>query len=140
MTLRSCNGGYPHDEEQPRPDYVQQLGDTQTLYWGLPITLRQLAINANRWHPIRLPSVKAARCFDDGELDFVFIDAEHSYEAAKTDIATWWPKLRPGGLLIGHDYHRKRFPGVCRAVDEFAERERLSVLRKGQTVWSIQKP
>lgn len=46
-----------------------------------------MAANANHWHPIRLPSVKAARCFDDSELDFVFIDAENSYEAAKADIA-----------------------------------------------------
>ena len=120
-----------------RPDHVQQLADTQTLYWGLPIALRHLGINASRWHPIRLPSTKAARCFDDGELDFVFIDAEHSYEAVKADIEAWWRKLRRGGLLIGHDYDPARFPGVCRAVDEFAEPKQRRIVRAGHSVWAI---
>ena len=80
---------YRSDAEQSRPDHVQQISDTQTLHWGLPIALRTLGVNARRWHPIRLPSVKAARCFEDGELDFVFIDGEHSYEAAKADIEAW---------------------------------------------------
>ena len=70
------------DSEQSRPDHVQQISDTQTLHWGLPIALRTLGVNTRRWHLIRLPSVKAARCFEDGELDFVFIDGEQSYEAA----------------------------------------------------------
>ena len=130
---------FPSDAEQPRPDHIQQLGDTQTLYWGLPIALRHLVINANRWHPIRLPSVKAARCFDDGELDFIFIDANHRYEAVKADIETWWPKVRHGGLLIGHDYEPKRFPGVCRAVDEFSKEIQQAVIHKDHAVWSLQK-
>jgi len=86
-----------------------------------------------------LPSVKAARCFDDGELDFVFIDADHSYQATKSDITAWWPKLRPGGLLIGHDYNPDRFPGVCRAIDEFAQQKQPSINRRAHTVWSIQR-
>ncbi len=119
---------YPADAEQSRPDHVQQLGDTKTLYWGLPIALRHLAVNANRWHPIRLPSVKAARCFEDRELEFVFIDGNHSYETVKADIEAWWPKIRNGGLLIGHDYDPKRFPGVCRAVDAFAESQQARIV------------
>jgi hypothetical protein len=128
---------YPADTEQSRPDHVQQLGDTKTLYWGLPIALRHLAVNASRWHPIRLPSVNAARCFDDGELDFVFIDGEHSYEAVKADIEAWWPKIRTGGVLVGHDYDPERFPGVCRAVDEFAESNQAGIIRPGHSVWAI---
>lgn len=55
---------------------------------------------------------------DDGELDFVFIDADHSYEAVKADIAAWTPKVRKGGWVLGHDWNEKRFPGVVRAVTE----------------------
>jgi len=98
-----------------------------------------MSVNASRWHPIRLPSVKAAGCFEDAELDFVFIDAEHSYEAVRADISAWWPKLRPGGMLIGHDYNPERFPGVCRAADEFAQQTQQSINRRAHTVWSIQK-
>jgi predicted O-methyltransferase YrrM len=54
----------------------------------------------------------------DGSMDFVFIDADHSYEAVKLDIAKWAPKVKPGGWLGGHDYHPRKFPGVVKAVSE----------------------
>jgi hypothetical protein len=69
-------------------------------------------------------SLEAAAWLEDASLDFVFIDADHSYEAVKADIAAWWPKLKPGGFLTGHDYDSEKFPGVVRAVDEaFPEME-----------------
>ena len=83
--------------------------------------------------------MKAGRCFEDGELDFVFIDGEHSYEAAKADIKAWWPKVRSGGLFVGHDYDRQRFPGVCRAVDEFRETRAVEVEMRGHGVWYVAK-
>jgi hypothetical protein len=64
-----------------------------------------------------MPSVEAAAHVTDGWADFVFIDAGHSYHAAKADIEAWAPKVREGGWLGGHDYHPK-FPGVMRAVNE----------------------
>jgi predicted O-methyltransferase YrrM len=62
-------------------------------------------------------SVQAARQFDDATLDFVFIDADHEYESVKADIAAWWPKVKPGGILAGHDF-APEFPGVMLAVRE----------------------
>lgn len=59
----------------------------------------------------------AARLVPDGWADFVFIDAGHSFHAARADIAAWLPKVRQGGWFGGHDYHPK-FPGVIRAVHE----------------------
>jgi DNA-binding transcriptional LysR family regulator len=53
----------------------------------------------------------------NGSLDFVFIDADHSYTAVKRDIAEWAPKVRDGGWLGGHDYHPRKFPGVVKAVE-----------------------
>ena len=105
----------------------------------MPIALLTLGVNAQRWHPIRLPSIQAARCFEDGELDFIFIDGEHSYEPAKADIEAWWSKARSGELLMGHDYDRKQFPGVCRAVDEFGGKNDVEIARRGHGVWCIPK-
>jgi predicted O-methyltransferase YrrM len=51
----------------------------------------------------------------DNSLDFVFIDADHRYEAVKADICAWTPKLKPGGLLSGHDIH---YSSVHRAVEK----------------------
>lgn len=60
----------------------------------------------------------ASAAIHDGSLDFVFIDADHSYAAVKDDITCWAPKVRAGGWLGGHDYHPRKFPGVVTAVDE----------------------
>lgn len=72
---------------------------------------------------IRGKSVKVAKTVEDESLDFVFIDADHSYEAVKEDIEAWTPKVRMGGIVSGHDYYvfRSGNDGVIRAVDEFVK-------------------
>ncbi len=59
---------------------------------------------------------QAARVPDES-LDFVFIDAGHSYAAVRADIDAWWPKVKRGGWFGGHDYH-EHHPGVIQAVQE----------------------
>jgi predicted O-methyltransferase YrrM len=65
----------------------------------------------------KMSSLEAAQLFKDGSLDAVYIDADHSYPSAREDILTWKPKVRPGGILSGHDYGRCHI-GVKLAVDE----------------------
>lgn len=69
---------------------------------------------ADRLTFIKLPTVAAARLLQR-PVDFVFIDADHSYDAVRADILAWAPKLRVGGMLAGHDIAR---PSVQRAVAE----------------------
>lgn len=52
------------------------------------------------------------------QFDFVFLDADHSYEGIRQDITLWWPLVAPGGLLCGHDYNHPQIGEVKRAVDE----------------------
>jgi len=71
--------------------------------------------------PIKLPSLEAVKQFEDNSLDFVFIDASHEYEDVKQDIIAWLPKVKPGGIIAGHDYYvdgSDYFPGVKQAVNE----------------------
>lgn len=49
-------------------------------------------------------SVEAAKKFDDGFFDWVYVDAGHDYQNAKADLEAWWDTLRVGGLLSGDDY------------------------------------
>lgn len=70
-------------------------------------------IDAVYWMTTR----KAAPLVPDGWADFVFIDAAHSYEAVRDDIADWLPKVKPGGWFGGHDFH-PNWPGVQQAVTE----------------------
>ena len=51
------------------------------------------------------------------QVDLVFVDALHDYEHVKQDIGLWWPKVRIGGIICGHDFNHK-WPGCERAVAE----------------------
>jgi|SRR5580765_3152820 len=53
-------------------------------------------------------------------IDYLYIDADHSYEGCKSDLELWWPHLREGGLIAGDDYSDPRF-GVTDAWDEFEQ-------------------
>ncbi len=67
--------------------------------------------------PVRMLSTDAAKKYANESLDFVYIDADHTYEALKEDITAWFPKVKQGGILGGHDYCQS-FPGVIKIVDE----------------------
>jgi predicted O-methyltransferase YrrM len=80
-------------------------------------------------YPLRAESPGVAKLFDDASLALVFIDGAHDIESVRADIRAWKPKIRPGGLLAGHDYSLA-WPGVRRAVSE-----NLSAYEVRQTVW-----
>lgn len=88
---------------------------------------------------VEATSVQASRQFDDETLDFVFIDADHTYESVKADIAAWWPKVKPGGILAGHDFCDE-FPGVEQAVNEFFDGRDVIRRRYPPRSWWFDKP
>lgn len=85
----------------------------------------------NRVSTIRGWSPDVSINFADETLDFVYIDAEHTYDAVKLDIPAWWKKVRKGGIIAGHDYSTTNWPGVVQAVDEFAQQNNLKVFTTG---------
>lgn len=100
---------------------------------------------------LRMESGDAARLFahhlgssGEGYFDFVYIDADHSKEAVKRDIAFWLPLVRQTGMIGGHDYgfideKRVTHPGVQQAVDEvFGIGPEIKAWR-GDGVWYIWK-
>lgn len=70
-------------------------------------------------------------------LCVVFIDALHDYESVKQDIEEWWPLVREGGYLAGHDYNHK-WPGVMRAVAEHFNL--MDVCLGPDSMWWVKKP
>src|SRR5207253_8367684 len=56
--------------------------------------------------------------FADASVDFVFIDAGHDFNSVCNDIRVWLPKVKPGGVLAGHDYEHPCCPDVSRAVEK----------------------
>lgn len=81
--------------------------------------------------------------FEDGWFDYVYIDSDHTYEAVKKDIELWWPKVKEGGILAGHDYNTfNKLYGVVTAVNEFVEANNIEcfhITRESIKSWIIYK-
>lgn len=118
---------------------------------------------------LRMVGSEGAKLFADESLDFVYIDANHTYESVKEDIDIWYRKVKKGGLVMGHDYlpdyfyegkEEKNqalytFPdgkpeeaeyagmfGVNPAVDEFAKEKNYKVYKTDEflaTWWFIKR-
>lgn len=85
----------------------------------------------------KIDSAASAQMFVDGEVDFCFIDADHSPEGIARDIEAWWPKIKVGGTLGGHDY---QWPGVKQVVSAFAKINQFElVLGKDRQCWKVEK-
>ncbi len=112
------------------------------------ITRNRLARFGERSRILRMTSEEAAREIADASLDFVYLDARHDYKSVKEDIALWYPKVKPGGVLAGHDYLEGSIKGtvfgVKPAVDEFVRAAglRLYVTRREPIYksWMVFKP
>jgi hypothetical protein len=110
------------------------------------VTVARLAKFEKRSVCLRMLSMEATRLFAEQSMDFVYIDANHSYASCREDIAAWWPKVKVGGLMAGHDYldGEKRWFGhfgVKSAVDEFAAEHSLEVFvtKEKWPTWYVQK-
>lgn len=77
---------------------------------------------------------EAAKQFERKSLDFVFIDADHGYEGCLRDIREWYPLIKKGGYIIGHDIH---FPTVKQAVTEYFGENSWNV--EDDFVWWLEK-
>lgn len=97
---------------------------------------------------VRKFSMDAAADFEDSSLDFVFIDGGHDFRNVASDVYEWSKKVRPGGIIFGHDYkfHQEfiqKTPGhyarlrhaieVKPAVDAY-------ILAKGIRPWFVMHP
>ena len=51
-----------------------------------------------------MTSNQAATIFKDDHFNFVYIDARHDYTSVLEDLVIWWPKLKKGRVISGHDY------------------------------------
>jgi len=79
----------------------------------------------------KMSTDEAAELVEDGSLDFVFIDADHTYEGVKNDIKRWRPKVKPEGWILGHDID---WNSVRQAVEE----EFPDYIKGQNTCWGSQ--
>lgn len=67
---------------------------------------------------LRGPTWHMSQHVPDNTLDLLYIDADHSYEGVKRDLEAWYPKVKPGGVIAGHDFINPAY-GVFQAAQEF---------------------
>jgi predicted O-methyltransferase YrrM len=77
----------------------------QAKYWDVVSPKLMSAGVRSRFY--KENTVAAAKNVTDDEIDFVFIDADHTYKGVKADILAWMPKVRKGGYVTGHDCDNK---------------------------------
>ena len=99
---------------------------------------QKLSPFSDRFELIRKTSVKASDEVPNN-LDFVYIDGEHSYEGVFSDLCAWTKKIRIGGIIAGHDYNHPNLPGIKKAVDEFLRRFGWEIHTEDNFVWWVEK-
>jgi len=110
---------YPNDAFA---DDVLKYGGFEKLVKNIE---NHLIEHTDRYTWYRSPSLNVTNeQIQDGSVDAIFIDGDHSYEAVSKDLPFWWKKLRKGGWLLGDDY-TSCHPGTKKAVDEFAKNNKL---------------
>jgi len=130
-------------KDEPRSDHDECSFASQT---DMDRHYEQAIERTQAYHQRRqvmpLESLEAAACVPPHTLYFAFIDADHLYEAVVKDIEAWRHKIKPGGLLCGHDYGRHDKPdfGVTRAVDEWVRSEALELETDAGYTWFVRLP
>jgi predicted O-methyltransferase YrrM len=94
----------------------KQQPEREQLFWKTiePYKDRIAAIKSFS-RDVDLPAI-----LHDKPIDLLFIDGDHHYQPVREDYLKFSPFVRLGGFLVFHDYVNDRWPGVRRAVDEFA--------------------
>lgn len=102
--------GYREHVTQSKQDDLYRIAQGRLEPWGAEI--------------VRQFSIKAAEQFAPASLDFVYIDAAHDLYQVVQDMVSWAPKVKPGGVVAGHDYLTRRGANPCHvqpAVRAFVE-------------------
>lgn len=84
---------------------------------------------------IRDTSISASLIIEDESLDFVYLDANHEPHFVLEDLMVWYRKVKPGGIVAGHDYTGRHGKGVSKAVNMFCEGNKIEEL----VVWAGDK-
>ena len=123
---------YPEDKRLKRARVTRQ--PASWFYEALDRARKAVAPFGERAQIVQGDTVAMASHVPDG-LDFVFVDADHTYDGVIADVRAWEVKVKPGGWMFGHDYGSKRHPDVKRAVDDMYG-TRVEV--DADYVWAVQ--
>lgn len=112
---------WEHQEGEYRydPGNVDQIRQDE-LY---DIVVKRMAKHGDRVEIHRNYSRDADLLFPDSHFDWIYLDADHTYDSVRQDLLLYSKKIKPCGFLCGHDYveHKGMHFGVIQAVNEFCK-------------------
>ena len=111
----TLNDDFFTDKTQP-PDFMKKFRRVTKGRKVIDVFLKNM--EPYNYKLIRKDSVEASTGFKDESVDLVFIDGNHTKEDVSRDIIAWYPKVKFGGMICGHDYGKKQFD-VTGVVDGF---------------------
>ncbi len=91
LTSTLINTDHANKSNQEQEEILAEARRNLESFGNVPIFVRNL-------------TTAAATLIPDDFLDFVYIDARHDYCGCMEDMVTWWPKLKLGGIMSGHDF------------------------------------
>lgn len=101
-------------------------GDVHTGSYGEEVFREVDAYNREHYSRfsrlLRMLFDEAAARFNSESIDLLHIDGIHTYEAVRHDFDLWWPKMKPGGIVLLHDSCVRTYDfGVWRLIEELHE-------------------
>jgi len=128
--LKKLYGVDPYVQFTKRDEWPQQKWDD--LYDAVQ---RVMAVYGDRWELIRKTSLEALEHLPD-DLDFVYLDGDHSAATIEAEIPLYEKKVKNGGIICGHDYYGTGEPGVKPSVDKYAkDNHRNLQFDEAQNMW-----
>jgi len=130
-------GSYTGESATLMLTHKPQMTLTCVDTWQWPLSEHYFDLRARPWGLIKhkADSIDAASRYNRDSFHLIYIDASHEYADVKRDIKAWLPKVKPGGVIAGHDYSRG-WPGVRKAVDEIFGQPHATFI---DSSWAVRK-
>lgn len=105
---------------------VKEFDDTGITLYDRFLENMKPVLHDERIKLVRKDSVTASKLFDDKSLDFVFLDGSHYYSDFIKDVEAWSRKIKPNGVLSGHDYKHDAWKDVATVILEKFPQEKIN--------------
>ena len=120
-------------EHQKGEEYEDENAINDTLF---NVFQENMKPAAGYYNPVKMDSIEASKQYEDESLDFVFIDGDHSFEAALKDFQNYYPKIKKGGIFAGHDI---QLDSIRNALSYFLKERTNEVTGVNNSAWYIIK-
>lgn len=90
-------------------------------------------------HILNEESLTASTRFNDEFFDLVYIDGDHSYEAVMIDLNAWYPLVKKGGMLSGHDWNKPEVRVQDAVLDFMSNKKENLIISQNNRNWYFYK-